>query len=351
MGSILSALTKKTRNMKSVFVRPWQNKAVMGSHAETYKELCNLVERMKKSEWRRSDIDFEEDIRSLRNLKKQEKNILLMTAGFFLTVDSMVMDSLNNSLLKDLEGMSSKNELLTKAIEFYNEQNRQEQVHDEFYKDMGKALFPESYNTVLMNCHEEFIEFRRVFDFCREFQERERPIGERLLAYAFIECIVFFPFFAGIIFHRFKGNIRETVAGNHWVCNEEAMHVLGHSHIYKLVGGVTKSRAREMCEELVCLVKDMWSSRIFCSGKNDVNGFTLRMIHGYIDNLSGYMLWLTGFANNQPDTESQFRYMDYLTSYTRANFFEAKVIEYDTIRDSIYTEGFFNDCIELKRNA
>ncbi|RIB07855.1 hypothetical protein C2G38_2213195 [Gigaspora rosea] len=252
MGLILGALTKKTRNMKSVFMCPWRRKDVMRSHTKIYKELCNLVERIKKSEWKRSDIDFEEDVQSLKNLKMQEKNILLMTARFFLTVNSMVMDSFNNSLLKDLEELSSKNELLIKAIEFYNEQNRQEQVHDEFYKDIG------------------------------------------------------------------KGNIRETVAGNYCVCNEEAMHVLGHSHIYKHVGGITKLRAREMCDELVCLVKDMWSS---------------------------------SFANSRPETESQFRYMNYLTSYTRANFFEAMVIEYDTIRDLSYTKGFFNNCIELKKKT
>ncbi|CAG8516907.1 25803_t:CDS:2 [Gigaspora rosea] len=261
MGLILGALTKKTRNMKSVFMCPWRRKDVMRSHTKIYKELCNLVERIKKSEWKRSDIDFEEDVQSLKNLKMQEKNILLMTARFFLTVNSMVMDSFNNSLLKDLEELSSKNELLIKAIEFYNEQNRQEQVHDEFYKDIGKI-----------------------------FAESSRSIRDRFAGLHIYRVYHVFPFFTGIIFHRFKGNIRETVAGNYCVCNEEAMHVLGHSHIYKHVGGITKLRAREMCDELVCLVKDMWSSSIFCFSKNNVNGFTLKMIHSYIDDLSEYML-------------------------------------------------------------
>ncbi|CAG8818961.1 15627_t:CDS:1, partial [Racocetra persica] len=201
-----------------------------------YTGLCELVTQMKQSTWQRSDIDFERDVRDLRKLDIREKNILFMMCSFFLTIDSVVIESLNNSLLKDLKILSVHNSQFKKALKFYSEQNRQEEVHDEFYKDMGKAFFSESYG-ILLNCHENFYEFKKVFDFCERYQDRSLPLGERLLAYAFIECIVFFPFFAWITRHRYMGHIPATVEGNNWVRVEEGMHVSGHSYVYKIVGG------------------------------------------------------------------------------------------------------------------
>ena len=99
------------------------------------------------------------------------------------------------------------------------------------------------------------------------------------------------------------------------------MHVLGHSCIFKLVGGVSDSRAKKICDELVFLVKDMWTSRILRYGKNDVNGFTLVMVCEYVDDLSEFMLGLTGFKESCA-MKSPFCYMNYLQLYTRANFFE-----------------------------
>ena len=342
-------ITKKKMSEWNLFRRMRNDVPIVKpiKNDDAYLELCALVERMKRSTWKRSDVNFEGDARSLSKLNNLEQNILLMTSGFFLTIDSVVMDSLNTSLMKDLELLSRKNKQLRKTLEFYVEQNRQEEVHDEFYKDMGKALFPDSYDTVRKRCHENFPEFKRVFDFCQRFQQRTRPLGERLFAYALIECIVFFPFFAAIIRHRFSGNISSTVSGNHWVCNEEAMHVLGHSCIFKLVGGVSDSRAKKICDELVFLVKDMWTSRILRYGENDVNGFTLVMVCEYVDDLSEFMLGLTGFKESCA-MKSPFCYMNYLQSYTRANFFETRVIEYDALHDVNYHDGFFNDSKELK---
>jgi ribonucleoside-diphosphate reductase subunit M2 len=311
-------------------------------------KLNDLVSEMKGSTWKRSDIDFDKDIRDLSKLDTKEKSILFMMCGFFLTIDSVVMDSLNDSLMKDLELLAKDNKQVKKALEFYREQNRQEQVHDEFYKDMAKAFFSDKYN-LLQKSHEDFSEFKKVFDYCRKFQDRDVPLGERLLAYAFIECIVFFPFFAWIIRHRFSGNIQGTVSGNHWVCIEEAMHVRGHSYIYQLFGNVTETRARKICDDLIFLVKDMWNSRILKYGDNNVNGFTLEMVYEYIDHLEEMILSFTGFSNENTK-KNPFKYMDYIKTYTRANFFERRVIEYTNIDDFKYKEGFFNNCKEIKSN-
>src|ERR1700752_4385328 len=132
-------ITKKKMSKWDLFRRMRSDCSILHpiKNDNTYFELCALVERMKKSTWKRSDVNFEGDARSLSKLNNLEQNILLMTSGFFLTIDSVVMDSLNNLLVKDLELLSKKNKQLTKALEFYVEQNHQEEVHDEFYKDMG----------------------------------------------------------------------------------------------------------------------------------------------------------------------------------------------------------------------
>lgn len=340
MSNILKKIINCVRKTKS------NNRDTVLENKNVYKELSCLVNEMKASTWKRSDIDFNKDIHDLSKIDTCEKNILFMMCGFFLTIDSVVMDSLNNSLMKDLEMLASNNKQIKKALEFYIEQNRQEQVHDEFYKDIGKAFFPDMYN-FLKRSHEDFQEFKKVFDYCKRFQDRKVPLGERLLAYAFIECIVFFPFFAWIIRHRFSGNIPGTVSGNHWVCIEESMHVRGHSYIYKLVGTVTKTRAKEICSNLVFIVKDMWNSRIMRYGENDVNGFTMTMVEEYIDHLEETMLRFTGFSTENTK-RNPFKYMEYIKSYTRANFFERKVVEYNDIHDIKYTEGFFDNCKELK---
>ena len=161
-------ITKKKMSKLDLFRRMQSDVSIVQpiKNDDAYLELCALVERMKKSTWKRSDVNFEGDARSLSKLNNLEQNILLMTSGFFLTIDSVVMDSLNTSLMKDLELLSKKNKQLIKALEFYVEQNRHEEVHDEFYKDMGKTLLPHSYDTVLKRCHEDFFEFKKVFDFC-----------------------------------------------------------------------------------------------------------------------------------------------------------------------------------------
>ncbi|CAG8756651.1 21048_t:CDS:1, partial [Racocetra persica] len=84
--------------------------------------LCELVTQIKQSTWQRSDINFERDVRDLGKLDIREKNILFMMCGFFLTIDSVVIDSFNNSLLKDLKILSVHNSQFKKALEFI--QNR-----------------------------------------------------------------------------------------------------------------------------------------------------------------------------------------------------------------------------------
>jgi ribonucleotide reductase beta subunit family protein with ferritin-like domain len=340
MKRIMIKLLNHIRKNKS------NNQVTVLDNKEVSNELNNLLGEMKKSTWKRSDIDFDGDVRNLSKLDTCEKNILFMMCGFFLTIDSVVMDSLNDSLIKDLESLANSTKQVETPLKFYKEQNRHEGTHDEFYKDMGKAFFPDKYH-LLQRSHEDFVEFKKVFDYCRKFQDHNVPLGERLLAYAFIECIVFFPFFAWIIRHRFSGNIPGTVSGNHWVCIEEAMHVRGHSYIYKLFGNVTEPRARRICSDLVFLVKDMWTSRILKYGDNNVNGFTLEMVCEYVDYLEEMMLNFTGFSNEKTK-KNPFKYMNYISTYTRANFFERRVIEYSSFHEFKYQKEIFNNCDELK---
>ena len=131
-------------------------------------KLNDLVSEMKESTWKRSDIDFDKNICDLSKLDNKEKSILFMMCGFFLTINSVVIDSLNDSLIKDLEVLAKDNKQVKKALEFYREQNRQEQVHDEFYKDIAKAFFSDKYN-LLQKSYEDFSEFKKVFNYCRKF--------------------------------------------------------------------------------------------------------------------------------------------------------------------------------------
>ncbi|CAG8844614.1 22672_t:CDS:2, partial [Racocetra persica] len=159
--------------------------------------------------------------------------------------------------------------------------------------DMGKAFFSESYG-ILLNCHENFYEFKKVFDYCERYQDQSLPLGERLLAYAFIECI-----------------------GNNWVRVEEGMHVSGHFYVYKIIGGVSKPRAKEIYSKLVDCVKNMWETRILSNGKNEVNGFTLKQ-------------------KTHSRTWS-------ISTYTSVNFFESRITEYSTIHEIEYNDRVFDN--------
>ncbi|CAG8809290.1 21612_t:CDS:2, partial [Racocetra persica] len=148
------------------------------------------------------------------------------------------------------------------------------------------------------------------------YQDRSLPLGERLLAYAFIESIVFFPFFAWITQYRYMGYISATVEGNNWVQVEEGMHVSEQFYVYKIIGGVSKPQAEEICSELVDCVKNMWETRILANSKNKVNRFTLVKVQKYIDHLQETMLNATGFCDNI-ETKNPFTHMELWNDFFR----------------------------------
>ncbi|CAG8848622.1 15585_t:CDS:1, partial [Racocetra persica] len=96
--------------------------------------------------------------------------------------------------------------------------------------------------------------------------------------------------------------------GNNWVRVEEGMHINGHSYVYKIIGGVNKLRAKEICFELVNCIKNMWETRILSDGKNKVNGFILVKVQKYINHLQETMLNATGFCDNV-ETKNPFTHM------------------------------------------
>jgi len=267
--------------------------------------------------WTCEEIDFEHDRRDFEALTVEEQRTLKSVLAFFAVADGIVMDNLGERFCAEVK--------VPEAQYFYKVQDMMESIHAECYALQIETLVADpSEKLRLLNGVETMPHVRRKAAFAQKYMDPSLPFGERLIAFACVEGILFSASFAIIYAFKERGTLKGLTVSNELISRDEGLHTKFATLLFgKLQHPPDSDTLRSIVKEAVAVECEFVDHTL----ATPVRGLTKETMRTYVQVVADHLLGMFGqkkifFAHNP------LCFMDKLGLRTKTNFFETTPVEY-----------------------
>jgi ribonucleotide reductase beta subunit family protein with ferritin-like domain len=269
--------------------------------------------------WTAEEIDLAKDQQDWKRLSGDERHFLTHVLAFFAASDGIVNENLAARFYREV--------MAPEARAYYSMQMLIESIHSETY-----ALLIESYIGDEAEKRKVFAAIEtmpivgRKARWALDWLGSERPLGERLVAFACIEGIFFSSSFCSIYWlkNARPGMLPGLCFSNELISRDEGLHtdfaILLHSH---LQDKARPERIRQLVAEAVAIECDFATTALPVS----LIGMNAAAMQDYIRFVADRLMVQLG-QEKLYGAPCPFDFMERMSLQNKTNFHEKKVAEY-----------------------
>lgn len=290
-----------------------------------YPAVIEKLKELQRRRWLVDDIKWDQDLRQWPELDEPTKHTVRRILEFFMGFDAIVNDNITNNYT------TAVNIAEFKAL--WQEQETSEVTHQLTYSTAAHVYFPEEVDAI-EHAIDDVPAIARMAAWARRWIDRttddpSRDFITRLLAFAFIEGIMFCAPFCVIYWFRTRGQLPGLTMSNDLIAGDELTHVEIAQMIYReyIVHKelVPPEEIVSMLREAVELEKEFVTEAL----KVDLVGLSKEDMHQYVEFVADGVLRGFGlpvyFGTPLP---SLLKFMERGQLESKTNFFERRVPEY-----------------------
>ena len=305
----MEPMTRVTRSRFSVFPIRHHN-------------LWELYKKAQMSNWTAEEIDLSKDMDDWKNLSSGEQHFIKHVLAFFASSDGIVFENINTNFAKEIQ--------YPEARSFYAYQEHNEMVHGETY-----GLLIEKYITDPVEKDETFKAIETIpciknkAEWAIKWFDRERTLGERLVAFACVEGIFFSGSFCAIFWLKKRGLLPGLCFSNELISRDEGLH---QEFAIELISMLNNPPSAEVIHSIVNEAVDIEKNFITDALPCKLIGMDNTKMSQYIEFVADRLLKQ---LNSSPiwGTKNPFDFMENISLDGKTNFFEKRVGEYGKMED------------------
>jgi ribonucleotide reductase beta subunit family protein with ferritin-like domain len=285
------------------------------------KALWDLYESAYRSFWTPGEIDLSRDRACLAQVSDAERAQLFAVLAFFAASDLIVNDNLVVRFYAEID--------IPEARQFYAIQMAMEAIHTHVYASLIETLADAENRAALFDGIENVASVRAKALFARKYTNPDLPLGDRLIAYAFVEGVLFSSSFACIFNLKKRGLFPGLALSNDFIARDEGLHARFSCAVYEAlcekrqIPRVETERiveiAREATDAELAFVADSLAEPFL--------GMNAERMGVYVKFVTDHLLGMLGVERIY-GVENPFEFMDLISLDTKTNFFEARVSAY-----------------------
>lgn len=289
-----------------------------------YPVLEQYYQRQKNIFWTAQEIDYSNDRNDWDKLDEDSKKFIKFILFFFAQADGIINENLINNFKRETSEYKE-------AQYFYAAQEFIEVGHNETYSMLIEAFIrdPEEKRKAF-NAIQHYDSIGKVSDWIFQWMDSDRPLTERVIAFACVEGMFFSSAFAGVYWIKKRRILEGLCKANEFIARDEALHTefavalyhvlcredepydrLSQQRVHEIVGSaaeISEKFVREALQvDLIGMNADDMTAYVKCTADR------LCMSLGY-DALYG--------------VDNPFDWMAVISLPNKSNFFETKVSEY-----------------------
>lgn len=268
--------------------------------------------------WTAEEVKLAGDVRDWElKLTKDERWFIENILGFFVAADGMVQENLAERFQTEIQ--------IPEARLFYGWQIAMEGIHQETY-----GLLIETYVKDMVRKEEirraciESPHIKAKGEFIAKWTRSESSFGERLVAFAAVEGILFSSSFCALFWLKKRGLMRGLSFSNELIARDEGIHVDFSVLVFSML--VNKPR-NSVVKEIIASSVDIEQKFVAEALKCDLIGMNSKMMCEYVefvaDRLSNELI-----GEKIYNTKNPFPWMELISLQGKTNFFEKSVGEY-----------------------
>ena len=297
-----------------------------------YHTLENFYQRQKDMFWTPAEIDFRTDRLDYEMLDENSREFIKFILLFFSQADGIINENLIDNFKKETS-------CYKEAGHFYAAQEFMEVIHNETYSMLIETLIrdPEE-KAKAFNAIKYYPSIRKIADWIFEWMKNDRPLMERVIAFACVEGMMFSGAFAAIYWIKRRNILKGLTKSNEWISKDEGLHFEFAIELYRVM-----TRPEEKHEPL----SEKRVYEIIGSAMNATEDFTrhalkVDLIGMNADDMISYVKCI---ANNLSESlgyrklyevENPFDWMAVIGLSNKSNMFETVVSEYARVGESNY---------------
>jgi ribonucleotide reductase beta subunit family protein with ferritin-like domain len=286
-----------------------------------HKELWDLYEMAYRSFWTPGEIDLSRDRASLALISDAERAQLFAVLSFFAASDLIVNDNIVVRFYAEID--------IPEARQFYAVQMAMEAIHTHVYASLIETLADPDERALLFDGIERVPSVRAKARFAQKYTSVDRPLAERLIAYAFVEGVLFSSSFACIYSLKKRGLFPGLTHSNDFIARDEGLHARFSCAVYGAlcetgaIERLTTARVVEIAREAA----DAELAFVAESLAVPFLGMNAERMQVYVRFVTDHILVMLGVERTY-GVENPLDFMDLISLETKTNFFEARVSEY-----------------------
>ena len=294
-----------------------------------YPEIWNFYKKHEGSFWVVEEIDFSKDLAEWDALDDDKRSVLENILAFFSGADAIVNENLAENFSREID--------IPEVKCFYGFQIAMENIHNEAYSLMIDVYLrkDKKRREMLLDSINTDKSISKLYDWAIRWLQKKPAddsdlakihlIGERLVAFACVEGIMFSGAFCIIYWIREEGILDGFTFANDLIAKDEGLHRDFACHLFK-----DMIKRKPSKETVINIIKESVDFEIeFIDGiMSKLTGMSNVSMGKYIRFVADSLYSELGYAGQLYGDENPFPFMDKISANSKANQFEKRTANY-----------------------
>jgi ribonucleotide reductase beta subunit family protein with ferritin-like domain len=271
--------------------------------------------------WVSDAIDMGTDHVAFGKMRSEEQQFLLKILAFFAGSDGIVLENAVTRFYAEVKQAEVRL--------FYGLQIAIENVHSETYTELIRVL--ERNNDKRKDLFKAISLSKGVkakANWAEKYMRSDASFGERLVAFACVEGIMFSASFAAIFYLKKRGfELPGLFQSNEYISRDEALHTRFAVVLYKQLqkhNKISDAKIKSIVNSAVA-VEEVFVREAL---PRDILGMNATVMIQYVRFVADCLMQMFGL-DKIFDVPNPFDWMDMLSVENKSNFFERRVVEYN----------------------
>lgn len=182
-----------------------------------YPDIYAFREEMEKGRWTAGEVGLADEKEHWDTLTDDERHFVIMQLAFFSTIDIVVLDNINLNFANEINCLEVKMVLAAQAD--------QECVHTEGYAAQIEAVIEDGEERQrILNSATTIPIIKKIREWVMKWFNLTYTFEIRLIAFAFVEGVMFSASFCALQWLRDKGKLPGITKFNKWIRRDEFIH-------------------------------------------------------------------------------------------------------------------------------
>jgi ribonucleotide reductase beta subunit family protein with ferritin-like domain len=270
--------------------------------------------------WPISEVPLSDDPKDWDKLLPEEKFYIEHVIGFFVGSDGIVNANLIQKVMPRVNHQRAKG--------FYIFQQAQEVVHSEMYSTLLLTYIKdEERRSQLFNSIKEMPVIAKKSQWALDWVNAKGvTFAEQIIAFIAVEGIFFSGSFCAIYWIKKRGLLPGLTFSNELISRDEALHCEFACMVYNdLEHKLDEAHVKDIMKSACEIEKEFVTASLPVS----LIGMNAEMACRHVEFITDFWLGVLGMGPIY-GSSNPFEWMQMISLYSKSNFFERKVAEYNT---------------------